>query len=90
MNEIHIASCVVRVLAECLDETAAAIGELPRSAVFARDPAGRLVVVLEGNESAQIMDLINAIRNISGVLSVELAYQHAEDETAMKEIVPCR
>jgi nitrate reductase NapD len=90
MNEIHIAGCVVRVPAERLGEAAAAIGELPRCEVFAQSPVGKLVVVLEGNETAQIMDSIDAIRNIKGVQSVEFAYQHVEDETAMKEIVPCR
>ena len=85
MNEIHIASCVAYVkpeLAEGVARTITATGlaEVPR-----RDELGHLVVLVEARSSGQVMDVIDAIRALDGVLAVHLAYQHAEDETEMQE-----
>lgn len=87
MNEIYIASCVVRMRPTHLDTVAAMIARLPGSAVVASHPEGRLVVVLEATYANEITALIDAIRQLSGVLSVALAYQHTEKAEAMERCI---
>lgn len=87
MSEIHIVSCVVRTVHDCSGKVLSALERISCCQVYAQ-AQGKLVVVLEGTGIAVIVEAITAIRNIKGVLSVELAYQHAEEETAMREIMP--
>ena len=87
MDEVHIVSCVVRVRPQDMAAAAAAIEQSPCSEVFASHPDGKLVVVLERANSAEIMGRIDAMRELPGVLSVELAYQHAEAAAAMQEVL---
>jgi len=87
MNEIYIASCVVRIRPTHLVTVAAIIARLPGGEVIASHPEGRLVVVLEAAYAADITALIDAIRQLSGVLSVALAYQHTEKSEAMEECI---
>lgn len=88
MEEIHIVSCVVRVRSEDMATVAATIAQSPCSEIFAHHPDGKLVVVLENAGSAEIMERIDAMRELPGVLSVELIYQHAEAATTMQEVLP--
>jgi len=85
MDEIHIVSCVVRVRPRDMAETAAAISALRGSEVFASHSDGRLVVVLEASSSREITSLIETMHDLPAVLSVEMAYQHAESAVAMQE-----
>jgi len=87
MNEIYIASCVVRMRPTHMATVAAMIARLPGSTVMASHPEGRLVVVLEATFSNEITALIDAMRQLSGVLSVALTYQHTEKAEAMKECI---
>jgi periplasmic nitrate reductase NapD len=85
MSEIHIASCVAYARPDALPAvvraiTAARLAEVPR-----QDERGRLVVLIEARSSARVLDVIDAIRALDGVLAVHLAYQHSEPESAMKE-----
>jgi len=86
MSDIHIASCVAFVRPDAVESvarsiTASGLAEVPR-----RDAAtGRLVILVEADNSARVLDAIDAIRALDGVLAVHLAYQHCEPESAMKE-----
>ena len=82
--EIHIASCVVRVRPEALAAAASMIDALPGAEVSARG-TDRLVAVLEGQSTGDLLELVDAIQLIPAVYSVALAYQHAENATAMEE-----
>ncbi len=83
--EIHIASCVAYVRPEALEATTRAITGTGLAEVPHSDPQGRLVILLERARSAEILEAIDAIRALPGVLAVHLAYQHAEEESALKE-----
>lgn len=87
MAEIHIASCIARVRPEALTAVAAAIESVTGSPASAADPAGRLVVVLEGPDTGSLLDQMDRIRALPGVLNIEMVYQHSEDEAAMKEVI---
>lgn len=85
MSEIHIASCVMHVRPERVAEIADAIRAQRLAEIPAFDPRGRVVVVLERAGAALVLDTIERLRALPGVIAVNLVYQHAEDEQALEE-----
>ena len=88
MAELHISSCIARVRVDALDAVIPAIEAIIGCAVSASDGAGRVVLVMEGPHTGALLDQMDEIRNVTGVMNVEMVYQHAEDETVMKELMP--
>jgi periplasmic nitrate reductase NapD len=85
-REVHIAGLIVHARPDCAAAVAAALAQLPDTEVRA-EAEGRLVVVCEGASGAEILALIERMRDLPGVLNVALAYQHAESAAAMDELV---
>lgn len=82
--EVHIAGILVQVRSADCARVADAVRALPGLEVpSAAD--GRLVVVAECANAAEIVDRIDRIRALPGVLNVALVYQHAESLGAMEE-----
>ena len=81
MPEVHITSCV----AYTTPDSTAAVVQAIRSAGIAEvprhDERGRLVILIERESTGAVLDVIDAIRALPGVLAVHMAYQHAEDFT---------
>jgi len=88
MADLYIASCIARVLPHALDAAIAPIEAITGSAISARDAAGKLVIVIEGASTGALLEQMEQIRNLPGVLNIEMVYQHAEDESVMKELMP--
>jgi nitrate reductase NapD len=84
--EIHIASCVAYVKPESLSRVMDAIEASGLAEVPRHDQRGRLVILIEGRSSGQVMDVIDAVRALEGVLAVHIAYQHAEPESDLQEL----
>lgn len=89
MADLIIASCIARVKPQHLSVVHKAIDLMPRCDVFNSDGVSKLVVVVEGASTPNVLDTIDLIRKIDHVLNVNLVYQHAEDETIMQEVMPC-
>lgn len=87
MPEIHIASCIARVRPDSLATSTAAIEALIGAPVSASDPMGKVVLVIEGGSTGALLDQMDRVRAIEGVLNIEMVYQHSEDEAAMKEYI---
>jgi periplasmic nitrate reductase NapD len=85
MDEVHIASCVAYVKPGALEGAVRAIRASGLAEVPRHDERGRLVVLIERRSAGEVLDVIDAIRALDGVLAVHLAYQHAEPETEMQE-----
>lgn len=85
MADLYIASCIARVRSEHIATAQAAAERILGGPVSASDGNGKFVVVLEGPSTASLLDQMDSIRNIEGVLNIEMVYQHAEDESLMKE-----
>ena len=85
--EIHIASCVVQVRPERMHLARPQIESVIGGPIDASDANRKLVVVLEGPTTSALLEQMEKIRAIEGVLNIEMVYQHAEDESAMKEFV---
>jgi len=83
--EVHIASCVAFVRPESREAVVRAIQTAGLAEVPRHDPSGRLVILIEARTAARVLDTIDAIRALEGVLAVHLAYQHTEPESAMQE-----
>ena len=49
------------------------------------DPSSKVVILIEAPSAARVLDAMDAIRALDGVLAVHLAYQHAESESEMQE-----
>ena len=85
MSDVHIASCVAFVRPETAESVEHAILAAGLAEVPHRDERGRLVVLVEAGSAARVLDVMDAIRALDGVLAVHLAYQHAESESEMQE-----
>jgi nitrate reductase NapD len=83
--EVHIASCVAYVKPESMGRVIGAIGSTGLAEVPRHDERGRIVVLIERSSAGQVMEVIDAIRALDGVLAVNLAYQHAEPEADLQE-----
>ena len=87
-EEVHITSLVVYAAPARVAAVAQAIGALPEARVHAVSEAGKLVVTLETPDAQRMTAGIDAIRRITGVLSVVLVYQCADTLEAMNEEMP--
>ena len=56
---------------------------VPGAEVTHRAPDGRLVVVLEAATGRAVVEQIDGIRRLDGVLGAALVYQHAEPSDEM-------
>ena len=83
--EVHIASFVAYTRPELTEAVARAIAATGLAEVARRDDRGRLVVLIEAPAAARVLDAMDAIRALEGVLAVHLAYQHAEPESELQE-----
>ena len=86
MSEVHIASCVAYVQPECVAGVVRAITSTALAEVPRHDSSGHVVVLIEKSSAAQVLDVIDAIRALDGVIAVHIAYQHAEPESDLKEM----
>ncbi|WP_130472050.1 chaperone NapD [Candidatus Magnetaquicoccus inordinatus] len=84
-----LASAVVLVYPERLQEVASVISTMPGVVVHHVSEVGKLVVTLEGAEFEPLADLLTTIKHTDGVLSADLIYQHFEEASAphSKEMV---
>ena len=79
--EHHISSLVVHALPETLDQVSAALSALEGIEIHARDPRGKLILTLETADDATIVERLNDIYGIRGVLSAALVFHHFEQTT---------
>jgi nitrate reductase NapD len=84
-GELHIASCVAFVKPEATAAVVRAVQSTRLAEVPRYDERGRVVLLIERKTSGQVMDVIDAVRALDGVLAVHIAYQHAEPEADLQE-----
>jgi nitrate reductase NapD len=84
-GEIHIASCVAYVKPDFTEGVVRAITSTALAEVPQRDERGHVVILIERSSAGQVLDAIDAIRALEGVIAVHLAYQHAEPESDLQE-----
>jgi nitrate reductase NapAB chaperone NapD len=70
---------VVQCLPEKLAATAAALESIPNLDVPERDERGKMVVVIEAQGEAKLMECITQIETTPGVISANLVYHQIDD-----------
>jgi nitrate reductase NapD len=86
-DELHIASFIVQALPDSLAGVAAIVRSLPAAEIAASE-GGKLIVLIEAPTSRGVMDVVDALRALPGVLAVNLVYHHAEArELLIEEVV---
>ena len=83
--EVHIASFVAYARPEAVASVVKAIQAARLAEVPLHDDKGRIVIVVEGPSAGRVLDVMDAVRALEGVLAVHLAYQHCESEAEMQE-----
>jgi nitrate reductase NapD len=74
----EIASILVQVKPERLDSAVRAIQALPGAQIYSRDAKGKLVVVLEADDTGAIGTILNRISLMPDVLTAALVF-HGTD-----------
>lgn len=79
---LQIASLVVHARPQLFEAVKANLRQLPNLELHQESPQGKLVVVLEAREEAQILATLTAIQNLPGVLNAVLVYHEVLEEDA--------
>ncbi|WP_125076960.1 chaperone NapD [Pseudoxanthomonas sp. SGT-18] len=86
-DEVNIASFVLQHRADALPALRAAVAAEP-ALELAIVGDTRSVVLCETADRYRVMDLVERLREVPGVLNVLLVYHHAEPSAALDEPVP--
>ena len=78
LEEIHISSLVVHSLPRQATAVAARLREMPGVEVRGGVEQGKLVVTLETASEAEVVERLNAIQVLDGVLAAALVFHHFE------------
>lgn len=78
---VHISSLLVTAKPELMAAVAEAIAREPAAEVAMTDPAGKIVVAMETDSEQAIVDALDRIQVLEGVVSAALVY-HQMDEGA--------
>lgn len=71
---VHIASLLIHIRPELLDAVKTNLRQLDGLELHQESPQGKLVVVLETEHERHILDRIDQINNLPGVLNAALVY----------------
>ncbi|MCE9664582.1 chaperone NapD [Halomonas sp. M5N1S17] len=82
---LHIASLLVHARPEHRREVAQWLDAQSGSEVSADDPSGKLVVVVESEREARILELIDSVQMRPGVLGAALVYHQMLDPATADE-----
>lgn len=83
--DIHIAGVLVHCRPAALARVKRSVAALERAELFQSSDDGKLVVVVEAASSAGVVETIDAMRELPGVLNVSLVYQHAEPASSLEQ-----
>jgi len=81
---LHIASFVVQHRPEAAAALDAAVGALPGVEVALRE-GGRSVLLCEAGDERQLLDRVEGLREVTGVIGICLVHHHAEPLESLEE-----
>lgn len=84
-DEVHISSFIVYCKPESFANVAQALKFTMAVEVHAEDPSGKFVVVIEGDSSKRILDVVENIGKIPGVFNTAMVYHQSVDADAADE-----
>ncbi|MFT6925608.1 MAG: nitrate reductase NapD [Psychromonas sp.] len=77
-EELHISSLIVHIRPEKLQEIEISINLLDGAELITMSPIGKAVVVLEAPNQGVIMEVIDTINALDGVINTGLVYHEFE------------
>ena len=77
-EELHISSLIVHIRPEKLQEIEISINLLAGAELITMSPIGKAVVVLEAPNQRVIMEVIDKINTLDGVINTGLVYHEFE------------
>ncbi len=83
-DEIHIASFVVHHRPAALETIGQLADELTGLEIAAREE-GRCILLHEGGGTRELLQCMDAVQAIPGVVSVNLVYHHGAPRSALEE-----
>jgi len=81
-EELHVSSLIVHVNAKKIASIESAINLLDGAEVVTTSPEGKMIVVLEAPSQRIIMEVIDSINEIDGVINTGLVYHEFEKQEA--------
>lgn len=87
-QSVQIASLIIHTRPELLEAVKANLMRLPNLEVHQQSAQGKLVVVLEAEHEASILDNLNAIQNLPGVLNAVLIYHEIVESPESPQVEP--
>jgi nitrate reductase NapD len=85
-DEVHIASFIVRHQPAASEAIERLVEAWPGLEIAARE-AGRCILLHECGATRGLLDCIDAVQALAGVVSVNLVYHHAEPRDALEAAV---
>ncbi|SEL58287.1 chaperone NapD [Halomonas daqiaonensis] len=82
---LHVTSFLVHVQPANLRDIADWLAAQTDCDVSAEDPSGKLVVVVESPLESRVLDLIDSVQSLSGVLGAALVYHELLDPDTADE-----
>jgi len=86
-NETHISSLIVYARPGSDAVVADALGRFAGVEIHAAGAAGKIIITLECPAAAVVMDTVEQINRIPGVVNAVLVYHHCESSEALEEEV---
>ena len=84
-EDVHIAGVLVHARIDVLPQVRREIAAFTGAVVHGAHADGRLVVTIEGASSRALLDTMNMMSALPGVMSAALVYQHNESLQAMQQ-----
>lgn len=78
MAELHISSLLVHARPERVDAVRLAASGIPGCEIHAATAAGKLVLTLETASESEIVEAVNRVSLLEGVLAATLVYHRVE------------
>ena len=80
-TECHIASLIVYAQSAQRDAVAVELNRIEGLEIHAIDPSGKLIVTLEADGEADILDCIDRIQAIAGILGANMVYHQIDNQS---------
>ena len=77
-EELHVSSLIVHINIKKVDSIQQSINLLAGSEVITVSPEGKMIVVLEAPNQRIIMEVIDSINEVDGVINTGLVYHEFE------------
>lgn len=75
----HITSLVVHARPDSVDDVIRQIENLECVQIYTGDPPGKFIALMETDDESQILEGIDRIQDIRGVLSATMVYHHVDE-----------